>query len=135
MNHTILKNKLFKCGVSGKALEWVEDYLNLRQQQTQANNNLSGKKPVPCGIPQGSVLGPLLFLAYINDVELTISNTTPYMYADDLALHTTGKDLDRICMLLQTDTSAVGDWCQLNELTVNMDKTKVMWYYPINTTP
>ena len=62
-----------------------------------------------------------------------ITNVRGYMYADDLALVTSGKDTERIRHLLQHDTNAVATWCENNELTVNTDKTKVLWVYPMNT--
>ena len=134
VKHSILEMKLFNYGVSGNTLEWIQCYLRERQQCTEANGITSSQKPVPCGVPQGSVLGPLLFLVYINDVQETIENVQGYMYADDLALVSTGKDLGRLHALLQADTTRVSNWCRENELTVNSDKTKVLWVYPSNTT-
>ena len=86
INHMTLFAKLFNYGVSGQALEWIQSYLAARTQYTVANNTVSGTRGIPCGVPQGSVLGPLLFLVYINSVENAITNTKGYVYADDLAL-------------------------------------------------
>ena len=104
-------------------------------QRTKANGKSSTLEQVPCGVPQGSVLGPLLFLIYINDVQDVIKNSNYYMYADDLAIVTSGADVHRIQQILQLDTSAVGTWCQENKLTINTDKTYVMWTYPRTAPP
>ena len=75
VNHSILLSKLFRYGVAGQTLEWVRSYLETRQQYTTANGKNSPPENINCGVPQGSVLGPLLFLIYVNDVEESIKNT------------------------------------------------------------
>ena len=135
VDHTILMSKLKNMGLSPNALSWIKSYLSARRQVTEANAKRSSELPVPCGVPQGSVLGPLLFLAYINDVELEIKNVNAYMFADDLALVSSGHDVRRVTRLLQDDTNAVSAWCALNRLTVNTDKTKVLWVYPRRNPP
>ena len=129
VNHIILLRKLGEYGLDNTAIGWFRSYLSQREQCTTANGSKSGVRPVPCGVPQGSVLGPLLFLVYINDVEDVILNTKAYMYADDLAIVSSGHDPMRISQLLQADTTAIGDWCRLNRLTVNTDKTQILWTY------
>ena len=73
-------------------------------------------------MPQGSVVGPLLFIAYVNDVSKVINNARFYLYADDLALVVSGRDVERICALLQDDYNRVSVWCKDNKLTVNTGK-------------
>ena len=86
-------------------------------------------------MPQGSVVGPLLFVAYINDVSTIITHAKYFLYADDLALVVSGRDMERIRILLQEDLDRVGDWCALNKLTVNTAKTQVLWSHASRSIP
>ena len=78
---------------------------------------------------QGSVLGPLLFLCYINDPQSLIKSAQTIVYADDLAVVVSATNLDRLKMLLQKDLDSISTWCKFNKLTINTDKTKVLWSY------
>ena len=78
---------------------------------------------IPCGVPQGSVLGPLLFLCYVNDLQNRIQCSGCIQYADDLALVVSVRDTTRLYQLLQEDLTAVETWCQENRLTINTEKT------------
>ena len=84
INHRVLLNKMKKhFGISSIELKWFESYLPIREQQCSIDEQLSSKKTITCGIPQGSILGPLLFLLYINDLPECLRSTTPCMFADD----------------------------------------------------
>ena len=84
INHDILLNKMKKrFGISSIELKWSESYLSNREQQCSISERLSSKKTITYGIPQGSILGPLLFLLYINDLPECLRSTTSCMYADD----------------------------------------------------
>ena len=86
VNHEILLDKLQYYGIRGTALKWFQSYLNDRMQCTEIGNTQSDLKYVKCGVPQGSILGPLLFLLYINDIVLS-SNTFKFtLFADDTSL-------------------------------------------------
>ena len=84
INHEILLEKMnSNFGISGEALKWFDSYLKDREQQCIVNGQLSSSKNIRCGVPQGSILGPLLFLLYINDTLESLNDTTASLYADD----------------------------------------------------
>ena len=92
IDHDILLEKLAYYGVSQIEHTWLQSYLANRQQQCQVNGFFSEKREIKCGFPQGSILGPLLFLIYINELPNCLKKTTPCLYADDtqiFAAHTT----------------------------------------------
>ena len=132
VNHDILLMKLSKYGVIGQTLYWVKNYLSNRTQRTLANNVLSDIASVKCGIPQGSVLGPLLFLIYINDASNTCTECRIRLYADDTVIYKTGNhdDTDTISGTLQNGLENFNSWCKKNKLTINVSKTKCMWFGP-----
>ena len=84
-------------------------------------------------MPQGSVLGPLLFILYVNDIVSVINHSAHYLYADDLAIVTSFKSPEIMARLLQDDLNNIGTWCQNNLLTVNTctKTTQVLWCYPL----
>ena len=86
VNHEILIQKLRFYGVAGKELRWFQSYLSNRKQCCKVNGKLSDLEEVTCGVPQGSFLGPLLFIIYINDLPLSIKHSLINMDADDTKL-------------------------------------------------
>ena len=91
VNHKILINKLNHYGIRGTSLKWFESYLNNRQQYVQIETSRSKQSLVSCGVPQGSILGPLLFLIYINDLNDIVQKSRIIMFADDTNLFFSGK--------------------------------------------
>ena len=91
VDHQILIRKLDLYGIKNRALAWFSSYLHGRTQVCTVNNTTSSLKYIPCGVPQGSNLGPLLFLIYINDLPNCLKNSKPAMYADDTNLSVTGQ--------------------------------------------
>ena len=90
----ILLSKLSHCGICGNAYYWFKSYLENRTQMCSINGSLSNNRPLTCGVPQGTILGPLLFLLYINDLPNCLSDCEPRMYADNTHLTYAGDYLD-----------------------------------------
>ena len=95
VDHSILENKLKAIGLDGNAIAWFDAYLTNRMQVTDVGGIFSDPRVVPCGVPQGSILGPLLFLIYVNDMEASVSCKL-ILYADDSALLVSGKHIKTI---------------------------------------
>ena len=128
VNHKILLKKLEICGILNKNNKWVENYLCDRLQSTTVNGISSDKLKVTCGVPQGSILGPLLFLVYINDLSHMVTNTSMYLYADDTVLLSTDKCIVNSKDKMQRDLTIIASWCKRNKLSLNIKKTKCMLF-------
>ena len=128
VQHEVLIKKLISIGVQGRELDWFSSYLTERYQVTKVNDHHSNKAPVNFGVPQGSILGPLLFTLYINDLPGNIRSRSSrvYLYADDTAIFVKGKSIDVINTTLNTELAHVSQWLQSNYLTLNVKKTKSM---------
>ena len=124
MDHTILVNKLHKLNISNSAISWFRDYLTGRVQCTKVNNVLSDPGDVTCGVPQGSILGPLMFILYMNDIKQVLTYCKISLYADDTVIWVSGTDVHEIEMKLQQDLLNVTDWLCANKLSVNVKKCK-----------
>ena len=124
--HHPLICKLEELGVDHYLLRWISNYLSERKQQVVVDGAISNKLSVISGVPRGSVLGPLLFLIYIDGVELvTLSDETIVLYADDMVLYRpiyTYEDY----WLLQQDINAIATWITDNYLQFNTSKCKYM---------
>ena len=97
------------------AMKWMKDYLTNRYQRTLANNILSDTCLVRCGVPQGSILGPLLFLVFINDIIANCRSCKTLLYADDTVMYQSCVTLSEAERLLQGDLIQLGDWCHKNK--------------------
>ena len=124
VDHSILVKKLEKMGIRGKLLKWIENYLFGRVQKTICNNKLSNRSNVICGVPQGSILGPLLFLVYINDINDIFKNAKFQLYADDTVIYSSGENIFEIENNLQRNIDYFSNWCEINKLTINTKKPK-----------
>ena len=126
IDHAILLNKLRHLGFSDKTTLWFESYMQGRTQVVVANELKSNSCVVTHGVPQGSILGPLLFLIYINDFSTCITSSDFVLYADDTILLCSSPNPLNSQQLLQSDLTSIADWCERNKLTVNIKKTKSM---------
>ena len=126
VDHQILIRKLAKMGIKGNSQKLIKNYLENRQQRTIVNDTESEMANISCGVPQGSVLGLLLFLLYINDLCNTIENCSTFLYADDTVLVSNEPDIYTAHMHLQSDLDNVANWCKGNKLSINIKKTKAM---------
>ena len=126
MDHQIMIRKLYLYEIKDIALTWFTSYLNKRIQVCKVNNTISSSKPISCGVPQGSNLGPLLFLLCINDLPKCLKSSAPAMYADDAIITICGKTGEEIEKQLNSELENVHKWLLVTKLAFNVDKTEYM---------
>ena len=127
-DHEILLKKLSLYRCSSLTLSWFRCYLSNRSQTVSINGVYSETDTVLCCVPQGSILGPLLFLLFINDLPLTLKNVVSAtdLYADDKTIYDVQTDKATLNANLQTALNLLKTWCRENSMLLNTDKTKVM---------
>ena len=123
VNHEILLKKLEFYGIRGIALKWFRSYLHDRVQYVEYNETASSKGNITCGVPQGSILGPLLFLLYVNDLSKASTLVFSILFADDTNMFLTGKDPNILVKTMSQEMNHVVDWLKLNKLSLNLSKT------------
>lgn len=137
LNHSILLMKLKYYGFSEQSLLLMKNYLTQRQQYVSWDNCSSGKENISTGIPQGSILGPLLFIIYVNDLSRACTNFSPICFADDTTLFSSLDAFGRSSGVIQNNINAelksVREWLLANKLSLNSVKTKYMIFREINT--
>ena len=124
VNHKILLRKLTFCGVKGVELTWFTNYLLNGQQKTTVGDTASTWGTILSGVPQGSILGPLLFTIMVNDLPGVTSTSKILMYADDTVLLCSAKQIDELEFHLNKDLDLVNDWVKENGLSLNPTKTQ-----------
>ena len=126
VNHDVLLKKLKASGCYDNALEWFKSYLCYREQYTVVGGKSSTKRSTSSGVRQGSVLGPLLFTIYINDMPSNVNAGKIYMFADDATLSVSGSSFESVETQLNQAMNEVYRWTVKNKLILNAKKTKVM---------
>ena len=120
LSHNILVQKLNKYGIRGKSSDWFNGYLTGRQY--------SDYFPIEYGTPQGSCLGPLLFLIFTNDFYLCIENGSCLLFADDTSLYYSHNSIRYLKWNIEQDISRIMDWFRANKLTLNINKTECIYF-------
>ena len=129
IDHKILLYKLHNMGVRGLALNWFESYLSNRKQYVEIENTKSNIKEIKHGVPQGSVLGPLLFLVYVNDINTKYDNNT-LCFADDTTIFVTSSNPNELFLKANENLNKSYDWFCANKLKLNIKKTNYMIISP-----
>ena len=126
VDHSILINKLHFYGIRGLPLSWFRSYLNNRVQYVSIGSSKSSEKYIKIGVPQGSILGPILFLIFINDLP-RVSNELSYtLFADDTTLTYSHSNYPYLLNSLNVELELINSWTKSNKLTVNVLKTELM---------
>ena len=124
--HSILLKKLYALGVSGNLYNWFESYLKNRKQYVIYNNSESDIGSITHGVPQGSILGPLLFIIYMNDFSKASELLFAILFADDTNIFLEGMSYNKIILEMNTELYKIETWLAANRLTLNVNKTHYM---------
>ena len=127
INHAILLKKLEMYGITSTELKWFSSYLSGRKQVVKFHQETSEFCDISCGVPQGSVLGPILFLLFINDISnFAVEGCALNMYADDVIIYTSATSKDELESRLQVCIDNISNWYSMNKLCINKKKSNVM---------
>ena len=126
VNHNILLKKMYYYGIIENELEFFESYLRNRIQYCNIDGSTSGYRYASFGVSQGSILGPLLFLLYVNDLQCAIQGIDVAMFADDTSLSRTFKNVSELKNELITSFINICEWLKANKLSLNTVKTYFM---------
>lgn len=124
ISHGKLINKLQTYGITGEELNWFTDYLFQRTQSVDINGTHSNEEPSFTGVPQGTILGPLLFVVFFDDFRETLQNCDIVQYADDTVIFAADSNINEISRVLNEDLENISEYCFKNELLLNLKKGK-----------
>ena len=127
VNHDLIIAKLEAYGVGENSLRLIQNYLSQRQQRVKVGSSLSEWLEIILGVPQGSILGPILFNVFINDLLLFIKETDICNFADNTTLYACGKELDTISFKLEIETNTAIQWLKDNEMVANPSKFQLIF--------
>ena len=133
VNHDILIFKLQTYGIRGPAIELIKSYLSERTQYTKIGSTKSDINTIKCGVPQGSVLGPLFFLIFINDMQ-HCTKSKLRLFADDTNIFISDKDANKVKQLAETCLSDITNWLTVNKLLLSEEKTNFSIFLPAQKT-
>lgn len=128
VSHSILIRKLYAYGIRGLALRWFDSYLGGRTQSVRVGGCLSTSRPVRFGVPQGSVLGPILFLIYINDINMSCQSVDYTLFADDTTVIVKDRNYDNLVNKTNSSLSSIFNWTINNRLSLNASKTSLLLF-------
>jgi retron-type reverse transcriptase len=126
--HEILIKKLEHYGIRGLCIEWFKSYLKERKQIVKYKEYNSSEMTITTGVPQGSILGPLLFLLYINDIENCSKVISFVLYADDTNAFYSNSCLTSLTNTMQEEMNKIMNWLNANKLSINAFKTKLILF-------
>ena len=126
INHEILMKKLAYYGVEDNVLQWFSSYLKDTKQRVSIGSSLSDVLPMLNGVPQGSCLGLLLFLLYVNDIPFGNSSTSTHLYVDDTTFHYSSPSVTELNINLQRGANVLPFWATSNKTVIHPQKSKIM---------
>ena len=129
VDHNIMLEKLKHYGASGNNLAWFKSYLDRRKQFIYFDQSKTECCYVTCGVLQGSILGPLLFLLYVNDLPNTSKIINPLMFADDTNLFWSNKDIKTLFSVVNQELAKIDEWFKVNKLSLNLKKTNYIFFH------
>ena len=129
VDHQILLRKLYLYGIRGNILKRFEIFLSDRSQYVTYDGMQSKVLPIKCGVPQGSILGPLLFIIYMNDICNVSDLLYTILYADDTCVLLNGKHINKLMDIINNELQKLYIWLRANKLTLNIDKTYYMVFH------
>ena len=130
LDHQILFTKLEHYGIRDVALQWIKSYFSCRRQFVQINQTYSPTQTIKCGVPQGSILGPLFFILYITYLPRASKLTEPLLFADDTSIFLSHSNPNYLENVLNNELLNIDVWLRCNKLSINVQKTNYVIFSP-----